>query len=110
MEKVFDTRKILSELEKNKKVDSSAYFTDFMHNDSFEVGILKLVPGQKDTQGPHGADELYYVIEGIGFIRILQEDHMIQKGSCIFVPSNTKHYFHGNKDDLVVLYVFNVSD
>lgn len=35
---------------------------------------------------------------------------MVQKGSCIFVPSNTKHYFHGNNKELVVLYVFNVSN
>lgn len=110
MHKVFDIENILAQLEKDKKGDSSIYFLDFLHNDSFEAGIIRLSPGQKDTQGAHSADELYYVIEGDGFIRILQEDHMVQKGSCIFVPSNTKHYFHGNNKELVVLYVFNVSN
>ena len=107
MEDVFDTTKILLELDKSK--DSTRYFIDFLHNDSFEAGILRLSPGQKDNQDSHSADELYFVIEGNGFIRILQKDQVIKKGSCIFVPSNTKHYFHGNEVELVVLYVFNVS-
>jgi len=106
MEEVFDTKKILLELEKK----DSDYFIDFLHNDSFEAGMLKLSPGQKDIQGTHSTDEIYFVIEGDGFIKILQKDYKIEKGSCIFVPSNTKHYFHGNESELVVLYVFNVSN
>ncbi|WP_148686350.1 cupin domain-containing protein [Candidatus Nitrosocosmicus hydrocola] len=107
MEEIFDIKKILTELD--KKNDSN-YFIDFLHNDSFEAGLLKLSPGQKDIQGPHSVDEIYFVIEGNGFIKILQTDYKIEKGSCIFVPSNTKHYFHGNENELVVLYVFNVSN
>ncbi|HYG00569.1 MAG TPA: cupin domain-containing protein [Candidatus Saccharimonadales bacterium] len=107
MQEVFDTKKVLSELV--RKNDPSAYFLDFLHNDSFEAGILRLLPGQEDVQSPHSADELYFVIEGEGFIKILQNDHKIEKGSCIYVPSNTKHHFHGNGTELVVLYVFNVS-
>jgi mannose-6-phosphate isomerase-like protein (cupin superfamily) len=108
VESIIDTVKILSELDSSSK-DPTNYFIDFLHNDSFEAGILRLLPGQKDIQGPHSADELYFVIEGNGFIRILQTDHAIKKGSCISVPSNTKHHFHGNEGELVVLYVFNVS-
>ena len=107
MEEVIDTIKILSELEKNK--DPGKHFIDFLHNNSFEAGILSLSPGQKDIQDAHGADEIYFVIEGTGFIRIYQKDHPVKKGACIFVPSNAKHYFHGNENDLIVLYVFNVS-
>ncbi len=107
MQEVFDTNKVVSEL--SKKNDSSAYFLDFLHNDSFEAGILRLLPGQEDVQSPHSADELYFVIEGDGFIKMQQKDYRIEKGSCIFVPSNTKHYFHGNEKELLVLYVFNVS-
>jgi len=105
MEEIFDTQNILLELGQK----DSNYFVDFLHNDSFEAGILRLSPGQKDIQGPHSADELYFVIEGNGFIKILQKDYKIAKGSCIFVSSNTKHHFHGNESELVVLYVFNVS-
>ena len=106
MDNTFDLDSILLELDKK---DNSGYFLDFLHNNSFEVGVLRLNPGQKDTQGHHSEDELYFVAEGKGYINISEKDHEIRKGSCIFVPSKTKHYFHGNKERLVVLYVFNVS-
>jgi len=106
MDKIFDLDSVLLTLD--KKGDSS-YFLDFIHNSSFEVGVLRLNPGQKDTQGPHSEDELYFVVEGNGYINIVEKNLKIKKGSCIFVPSKTVHYFHGNKERLVVLYVFNVS-
>ena len=106
MDNIFDLDSMLLEL--NKKGNSS-YFLDVLHNNSFEVGVLRLNPGQKDTQGPHSENELYIVMEGKGYINILEKNHEIRKNSCIFVPSKTKHYFHGNKERLVVLYVFNVS-
>ena len=106
MDNTFDLDSILLELDKK---DNSGYFLDFLHNNSFEVGVLRLNPGQKDTQGRHSEDELYFVAEGKGYINIAEKDYEIRKGSCIFVPSKTKHYFHGNKERLVVLYVFNVS-
>ena len=106
MNKIFDLESILLKLDKE---DNSDYFLDFLCTNSFEAGVLKLNPGQKDTQGPHLEDELYFVIEGKGYISISEENHEIRKGSFIFVPSKTNHYFHGNKESLVVLYVFNVS-
>ncbi len=106
MDKIFDLDSILLKLDKK---GDSAYFLDFLHNSSFEVGVLRLNPGQKDTQGPHSEDELYFVIEGKGYINMVEKNYEVRKGSCIFVPSKSKHYFHGNKERLVVLYVFNVS-
>ena len=106
MDKIFDLESILLKLDKET---SSTYFLDFFRNNSFEAGILRLNPGQKDTQGPHLVDELYFVIEGKGYINISEENHPISKGSFISVPSKTRHYFHGNKERLVVLYIFNVS-
>ncbi|VFJ12916.1 protein of unknown function [Candidatus Nitrosocosmicus franklandus] len=44
MHKVFDIENILAQLEKDKKRDSSVYFLDFLHNDSFEAGIIRLSP------------------------------------------------------------------
>jgi mannose-6-phosphate isomerase-like protein (cupin superfamily) len=105
MNKIFDIESILSKIDSE---DNSTYFIDFLRNNSFEAGVLKLNPGQKDIQGPHLEDELYFVIEGKGYINISEENHQIKKGSFIFVPSKTNHYFHGNKEPLVVLYVFNV--
>ncbi len=106
MDNIFNLDSILIELDKK---DDSTYFLDFLHKNSFEVGVLRLNPGQKDIQGPHSEDELYIVIEGKGYINIVGENYEIRKGFCIFVPSKSKHYFYGNKERLIVLYVFNVS-
>jgi mannose-6-phosphate isomerase-like protein (cupin superfamily) len=106
MKNIVDVNTALSELD---QLDSDSYFLDLMHTNSFEVGILQLHLGQKDTQEPHSADELYFVVEGEGFISIQGKDQGITKGSCIFIPSKTKHHFHGNKDRLIVLYIFNKS-
>jgi len=46
------------------------------------------------------------VMKGHGFIQLGKEDVPIKPGSIIFVPAGKKHNFHGNKDELQVLYVF----
>jgi mannose-6-phosphate isomerase-like protein (cupin superfamily) len=65
-----------------------------------------LRPGEEDTQEPHSADELYYVIEGSGFMELGKSKKPVKKGSIIFVPAKMRHRFYGNKEDLVVLYMF----
>lgn len=61
---------------------------------------------QIDTQGPHSIDEVYFVIEGNGFIEINDKTYKVKKGTIIFVPAESKHRFYGNDQDLIVLYVF----
>ena len=64
-------------LEKIKK--SSSYFHTFINRDSLAVGILFLKPGEEDTQVPHASDEVYFVIEGDGFLKIKNKDSKYQK-------------------------------
>lgn len=106
MHEIIDLQNVLSNL---GKLESPTYFLDFMRNDSFEVGVLRLMPGQKDTQDIHTEDELYFVVQGSGKIRISHTDNDIKNGNCIFVPSNTNHFFHSNNEELIVLYIFNSS-
>ncbi len=90
-----------------KKLNASGNrFYSFMSKGSMDAGVLRLRPGEKDVQGPHANDELYYVISGHGFIRIERKDVPIKPGSIIFVPAKKRHNFHGNNDELRVLYVF----
>jgi len=100
-EKAFELDELVSQLEKE-----GGYFLDFLKVRDLEAGIIVLHPGGKDTQEPHSADELYYVIEGSGFIELEKNKRPIKKGSIIFVPANMRHRFSGNKNDLVVLYMF----
>ena len=91
---------ILSNLEKDE------YFVDFLNTKSLEVGVIRLRKDQKDTQTNHPLDELYYVVKGEGYIRIGGKSQPVNQGTIIFVPAEIDHNFYGNKEDLVVLYIF----
>jgi mannose-6-phosphate isomerase-like protein (cupin superfamily) len=80
------------------------YFVDFISTRGIQAGIIRLHPGEIDTQGPHSVDDVYYVIEGNGFIKVDGKDHQIREGTSIFVPAKADHRFHGNKQDLVIFY------
>jgi mannose-6-phosphate isomerase-like protein (cupin superfamily) len=100
MESFYELHSILSTLDKDE------YFVDFLSTKSLEAGIIRLRREQNDTQTSHPRDEIYYVIDGEGFLRISKKDHRISKGTTVFVPANTEHNFHGNQVDLIVLYIF----
>jgi mannose-6-phosphate isomerase-like protein (cupin superfamily) len=99
--KVFELNKLLSELN-----DQGGYFIDFISTKGIQAGIIRLHPGEIDTQGPHSVDEVYYVIEGNGFIELDGKHHQIRQGTSIFVPAKADHRFHVNKQDLVIFYAF----
>ena len=101
MADVYDAEEVLKKLKA-----SGNWIYGFMSKGTMDAGILSLAPGEKDPQGPHANDELYYVIRGHGFVRIEKENVSIKPGSIIFVPARKKHNFHGIDDELQVLYVF----
>ncbi|AIC15308.1 cupin domain-containing protein [Nitrososphaera viennensis] len=88
------------------RIDKDSYWVDFIKVRHLEAGVLRLYPGEEDTQTPHDADELYFVAEGSGFISMGKESKAVKKGSVLFVPAHMPHHFYGNKDTLVVLYMF----
>jgi mannose-6-phosphate isomerase-like protein (cupin superfamily) len=99
MEEIYELEDIISRLD-----DEDRYFIDFLNAKGLKAGILRLHPGEKDTQEPHQVDEVYYVIEGRGFIEINGKNHTIKQGTSVFIPAKSKHRFHGNVQDLVVFY------
>ena len=88
----------------------NSYFDTFLNKENLAAGILILKPGEEDTQLPHDSDEMYYILEGDGFLKIKNKDYVLNKGKAFFVPKDTKHYFFGNKKKLCVLYFFGGPD
>ena len=84
----------------------NSYFDTFLNKENLAAGILILKPGEEDTQLPHDSDEMYYILEGDGFLKIKNKDYVLKKGKAFFVPKDTKHYFFGNQKKLSVLYFF----
>ena len=94
-----------------RKINSgNSYFNTFLDKDTLAAGILVLKPGEEDTQIPHESDEMYYVLDGDGFLKIKSKKYKLKKGKAFFVPKNTEHYFFGNKNKLTVLYFFGGSN
>lgn len=100
-ERIFELQDLVSRLDKE-----GGYFLDFLKIRDLETGIIVLHPGEEDTQEPHSADELYYVIQGSGLMELGKSKRSVKKGSIIFVPARMHHRFYGNKEDLIVLYMF----
>jgi mannose-6-phosphate isomerase-like protein (cupin superfamily) len=94
-----ELNKLLSDLD-----DSGGYFIGFVSTRGIQAGVMRLHPGGNDSQEAHSVDEVYYVIQGKGFLKLDGKDHDVKQGTCIFVPAKAEHRFHGNKDDLVIFY------
>ena len=97
----FDTNQYIKDLQK-----SNNYFHTFINRESLATGLLVLEPGEEDTQCPHESDEVYYVVQGNGFLKIKEKDYPVSPGKIFFVAKDIKHYFHGNSKKLIVLYFF----
>ena len=105
MKNAFDTKQYIKALQNNPN-----YFHTFINQDTLAAGILCLKPGEEDTQIPHKSDEIYYIIEGDGFLKINKKDYPVYGGKVFFVAKNTEHFFFGNSKKLVVLYFFGGPD
>ena len=101
----FDTNAYIKEIEKSEN-----YFHTFINRESLAAGVLSLEPGEEDTQAPHEFDEVYFVIQGDGFLKINKKDYAVSEGKVFFVAKDVEHYFFGNSKKLTVLYFFGGPD
>ena len=101
----FDTIEYL-----NKLKTSESYFHTFVNRESLAVGVIFLKPGENDTQTPHDSDEIYYILNGDGFLEINGKSHCIKKGCVYFVAKGASHHFYGNTKNLLVMYFFGGAD
>ncbi len=97
----FDATEYLDKLKK-----SNSYFHTFIDKKSLAVGVIFLNPGENDTQDPHDSDEIYYILEGNGFLEINDKSYRIKSGEIYFVAKSVPHHFYGNTKNLSVLYFF----
>lgn len=101
----FDTNKFVQRIAK-----SDAYFHTFINTVNLAAGVLRLEPGEKDTQEPHESDEVYYVVRGDGFLEIGGKNYSVSEGMSYYVAKKVPHRFHGNTKELVVVYFFGGPD
>ncbi len=85
---------------------SGRLYLEFLRVPDLSVGLYELPAGGPDPQGPHTEDEVYYVIEGRGQIRVGEEDRPVREGSVVFVAAEVEHRFHSIELDLTILVFF----
>jgi mannose-6-phosphate isomerase-like protein (cupin superfamily) len=78
-------------------------YEDFFRSERLSLGLSTWPVGVPDTQQPHPEDEVYYVIEGRGKIRVGDEDRELGPGSLVYVAAGVEHRFHGVEEELRVL-------
>jgi len=101
----FDAIEYLNKLKKN-----NSYFHTFINKNSLAVGVIFLKPDENDTQEPHDSDEIYYILDGNGYLQINDKSHRIKKEEIYFVAIDGPHLFYGNTKNLSVLYFFGGSN
>ena len=68
-----------------RKINSgNSYFNTFLDKNTLAAGVLVLKPGEEDTQLPHESDEMYYILEGDGFLKIKNKKYKLKKGKAFF--------------------------
>ena len=85
---------------------SDQLFLEFLNVGTLSAGIYELAVGIVDPQRPHTEDELYYVLDGRGQIRVGGEDRTLSPGSIVFVGAGIEHRFHSILEQLTLLVVF----
>jgi mannose-6-phosphate isomerase-like protein (cupin superfamily) len=90
----------------NQQQQSGKLYLEFLRVPTLSAGLYVLPAGQPDPQQPHTEDEVYYVVEGRGQIRVADEDREIQAGSIVYVAAGVAHRFHSITQDLQILVFF----
>jgi mannose-6-phosphate isomerase-like protein (cupin superfamily) len=86
--------------------DTGGCFLNIFNDKDVDLGVLRLRKGEIDTQLPHSVNEVYFVVEGNGFIEIEGKLKSVKKADFIFVSANMHHRFIVDNQELVVIYFF----
>lgn len=89
-----------------RRRESGELYLEFLNCSTMSVGVYSLAAHSTDPQQPHTEDEIYYVLDGRGKIRVDDDDLDVKPGSVIFVAAGQDHKFHSITEDLRLLVVF----
>ena len=99
--KIFDLKSVI----KQQKGSGEPYL-EFLRVPSLSCGIYRLAAGARDLQGPHDEDEVYYVIEGRGKLKVEGSEREVGPGSILYVRATSRHSFFQVEEDITLLVFF----
>jgi mannose-6-phosphate isomerase-like protein (cupin superfamily) len=98
---IFELTRLLIECRQSGRL-----YHEFLRVPALSAGVYVLPAGGTDPQRPHTEDEVYYVLQGRGAIRVGDKDRPVQAGTIVFVPAGVEHRFHTIAEDLQLLVFF----
>ena len=101
-----DVWQIIDLPELAETLDGPVSYKEFLHVESLSCGIYKLEAGSKDMQSAHDEDEVYYVIQGRGRLRIEGTERAVEPGMVLYVKAASEHTFFEIDEDMTLLVVF----
>ncbi len=99
--KAFDIASEIAEREK-----SGFAYREFLRVPALSCGIYHLEAGSTDLQSPHDEDEVYYVVEGRGRVKVRDEERVVGPGSILYVQASSEHSFFKIEEDITLLVFF----
>lgn len=98
---VFQLAELLQRIDRN-----GVRLHEFLRTPSLSCAIYHLPAGSREMASAHEEDELYYVLEGRGRLRIDDQDHAVGKGTLLYVHAACDHSFFDIEEDLTVIAFF----
>ena len=95
----------LDQLQQKYAAAQSPY-NEFLRRRGMSVGLYVLPVGAEDKQTPHMADEVYFVVQGRGRLRVVDEEVEVGAGSVISVDHGEDHQFIDVTENLQMIVVF----
>jgi mannose-6-phosphate isomerase-like protein (cupin superfamily) len=81
-------------------------YHEFLRVPALSCGLYRLPAGARDLQAPHDEDEVYYVLEGSGRVRVEDEERRVGPGSLLYVRATAEHSFFEVEEDMTLLVFF----
>lgn len=81
-------------------------FHEFLRTPSLSCSVYHIPVGSKEMENAHVEDELYFVLEGRGRLRVEGEDQIVEKGTLMYVRAACDHTFFDVEEDLTVIAFF----
>ncbi len=84
----------------------SVAFKEFLRTPSMSCAVYHVPAGSSDMQSAHEEDELYFIVDGRGRLRIGDKEHVVAKGTLMYVCASSDHTFFDVEQDITALAFF----
>jgi mannose-6-phosphate isomerase-like protein (cupin superfamily) len=55
------------------------------------ITLVEMAPGGRQQLHAHPPEQMYYILEGSGVMRVDDEQAQVNPGDCVFIPSLARH-------------------